>query len=287
MKKMLITGASGFLGSKVATYYQDKYEILAPSHAEMDITNEDSVSSYFAENKPDIVIHCAAVSDVGNCEREKEYSWKVNVTGSENIARASKMVSAKCVLCSSDQVYCGSSVEEAHREDESLTPGNTYGQEKLYAENSCLKMNGDSVHLRLSWMYDANDTKYLGRGDFVRILREGILTAEGVTFSVNDHRGITDVWEVVKNFEKALELPGGVYNFGASNDKNTYETVRELFGLLHYDTAKLHKSEEPAGAGVRNLSMSQEKLNHFGVYFSSTVEGVYRNMVNESLSVDE
>lgn len=281
MKKMLITGSSGFLGSKVVAYYADKYEILAPSHREMDITNEDSVTRYFMETKPDVVIHCAAVSDVGTCEREKEYSRKVNVTGSENIARASKMISAKCVLCSSDQVYCGSSVEVAHREDEPLSPTNTYGQEKLYAENSCLQINGDSVHLRLSWMYDANDTKYLGRGDFVRILREGIQTAEGVTFSVNDCRGITDVWEVVKNLEKALELPGGVYNFGSPNDKNTYETVSELFRLLQYDTAKLHKNEAPVGVGERNLSMSQEKLNDFGVYFPTTVEGVYRSMMSE------
>ncbi len=278
MKKMLITGVSGFLGSKVASFYQDKYEILAPSHREMDITEKESVVCYFQENKPEIVIHCAAVSDVGACEREKEYSWKVNVTGSENIVAACKMFSAKCVLCSSDQVYCASKRKEAHREDEELFPNNTYGKEKLYAEKSCLEIYGDSVHLRLAWMYDAEDVKYTKRGDFVRLLREGIQHSTEMTFPVNDYRGITDVWEVVRNIEKAMELPGGVYNFGSVNDKSTYDTAVELFRVLGCADVKLQKKEGIFENEERNLTMSQEKLNGYGIYFSSTIEGLLRNM---------
>ncbi len=70
LKKMLITGASGFLGSCVAQYYKDKYEVLTPSHSEMDIADESSVMQYFKKTRPDFVIHCAAISEVGRCERE-------------------------------------------------------------------------------------------------------------------------------------------------------------------------------------------------------------------------
>ncbi len=270
MKKMLVTGASGFLGSKVAQYYKDKYEILAPSHREMDITEENSVNRYFVEQKPDVVIHCAAVSDVGICEKNREFSWKVNVIGSENIARASKMVSAKCVLCSSDQVYCGSAQWEEHSEEEQLSPNNVYGQEKLCAEKSCLQINQSSVHLRLSWMYDAQDVQFFKRGDFVRILREGIEQKKEIAFSSNDFRGITDVWEVVMNLEKALELPGAVYNFGSPNDRNTYETVVEVFRRLQYGIEMVRDCKEE-GEEVRNLRMSQEKINSYGIYFSPTI----------------
>ena len=154
-RKILITGATGFLGSRVAQFYKDKYEVLTPSHGEMDIADEYSVMSYLKENKPNYVVHCAAISDVGRCEREPEFSWSINVTGTENVVKAAKAVSAKCVCCSSDQVYFGSLETEAHQEDESIEPANVYGREKLYAEKSCLAIEPNSVHLRLSWMYDA------------------------------------------------------------------------------------------------------------------------------------
>lgn len=278
MKKMLVTGATGFLGSKVASYYKDRYEMLTPTRKEMDITVRESVVGYFEENKPDLVIHCAAVADVGTCEQNRDYSWKVNVTGSENIAWASKQISAKCVLCSSDQVYGASRVKEPHREEEELLPNHVYGKEKLQGEISCLEINEDSVHLRLAWMYDAEDKEFAKRGDFVRFLREGIRDSKELTFMVNDYRGITDVWEVVKNMEKATMLPGGVYNFGSPNEKSTYDTAVEVFQVLGYDKVKPQPKEGNFEQGERNLTMSQEKLNAYGIYFSSTTEGLIRNL---------
>lgn len=278
MKKMLVTGASGFLGSKVASFYQKEYEILTPTHEEMDITQRESVMAYFERMKPDVVIHCAAISDVGACEQDKEYSWKVNVTGSENIAAASKHVFAKCVLCSSDQVYGASKVKEPHREEEELYPNNAYGEEKLYAEKSCLELNEDSVHLRLAWMYDANDVKYTKRGDFIWLLRGGIQDGKELTLPVNDYRGITDVWEVVQNMEKALELPGGVYNFGSANDKSTYDTAAAVLRELGYAKVALQPKEGTFEHGARNLTMSQEKVNAYGIIFSSTLKGLIRNL---------
>lgn len=278
MKKMLVTGASGFMGSKVAEFYKEKYEILAPTHSEMDITKAESVNQYFLKNKPEVVVHCAAISDIGTCEKEKELSWEVNVIGSENIARAAKMISAKCVLCSSDQVYCGSDKKEAHKEEEELIPVNTYGKEKLYAENCCLGLNSESVHLRLAWLYDAKDVTFTHRNDFIKQLRNGIHKGKELTYSISDKRGITDVWEVVKNIEPALELPGGVYNFGAPNDKSTYETVIEIFEILHCDTSYIQKVEQDK---ERNLTMSQEKMNSFGIYFTPTVAGVLHYLKND------
>lgn len=281
MKKMLITGTSGFLGSKVAAFYKGTYEILAPSHSMMDITEEESVNRYFLEKRPDIVIHCAAISDTGTCEREKELSWKINVTGSENIAKAAKMVSAKCILCSSDQVYCASDSPCAHKEDETVYPSNTYGKEKLCAEANCLKINEESVHLRLAWMYDAKDEKFARRNDFAKQLRDSVRQSKELSFMASDKRGITDVWEVVKNIEKTLELPGGVYNFGAPNERSTYETAIEILKTLGYDTSLIHKTEQMR---ERNLTMSQEKVNAYNIYFTPTIERAVQCLKELSLS---
>lgn len=107
--------------------------MFAPTYSEMDITNEENVFSIFSKYKPDIIIHCAAVSDVSKCDKEPEKSYTINVEGSINVAKASDKIHAKCIICSSDQVYLGSAIEGAHNEQEVLQPFNLYGQEKLKA----------------------------------------------------------------------------------------------------------------------------------------------------------
>ena len=271
-KKMLITGATGFLGNRVAQYYKDKYEVLTPSHSEMDIADETSVLDYFRDNRPDVVVHCAAISDVGRCEREPEFSWSINVIGTENVVKAAKEVSAKCVCCSSDQVYFGSAEKAAHKEDEAIAPANVYGKEKAYAEESCLVIDADSVHLRLSWMYDAEDKK---RMDFIKQLRACLYEEKEAFFSAKDKRGITDVWEVVRNIELALGLPGGIYNFGSPNDKSTYEMVMDICQSLGCESSYIREMEN---ANFRNLTMNQEKVKQFGITFAETEDGVIHNL---------
>lgn len=274
MKKLLVTGASGFLGSRIVEYYKDKFEILAPSHSEMDITNEEEVACIFNKNKPNIVIHCAAISDVGICEKEPERSWKINVEGCVNIAKAAADISAKCILCSSDQVYFGSTVAGAHREEEALRPFNLYGQEKLTAEQKCLEVNADCVLLRLSWMYDTRTMNTAEHGDFMRTLLQNMELGKMLSYPIHDVRGITSAHEVVRNLEKAIELPGGVYNFGSPNDRSTYDTVYEVFTKLGLDVSRLQKNEDAFRENPRNISMNQDKINKYGIRFSTTENGL-------------
>ena len=278
MEKILITGASGFLGSRIANFYSEKYDIIAPTHGEMDITNEKSVMSAFETWKPDIVIHCAAISDVGLCEREPERSWKINVDGSIHMAKASERFHAKCILCSSDQVYFGSMEKGAHKEEEKLAPCNIYGREKLKAEQECLQVNADCVLLRLSWLYDLKTIKEGEHGDFFRSLLSKIKNREELCYPVYDKRGISDVNEVIRNLEKTFEITGGIYNFGSPNDKDTFHTVCEVFDNIGLDTKNIQKNEEAFKDNPRNITMSQEKLMGCGINFSTTVGNLSRSL---------
>ena len=280
MKKMLITGTSGFLGSRIADFYKNKYEIITPSHGQMDIADEESVFAYFDEYKPDMVVHCAAVSDVAQCESEPERSWKINVNGSINIAKASAKVGAKCLVCSSDQVYVGSNIESAHEEYEILQPLNLYGQGKLKAEQECLKVNPDCVMLRLSWMYDgkqddlATGVSSIKSGDFLKNLIYSIKNNEKIGYPFYDKRGITDVYEVVENMEKAFNIPGGVYNFGSPNHINTYEAVCEMVKSAGFNPEIIVKNDEAFKENMRNMTMDQKKINSVGIYFPNTIDAV-------------
>lgn len=280
MKKILVTGSSGFLGSRIVEYYKNRYDILTPTHGELDITDEMEVSNYFELNKPDIVIHCAAISDVGVCERDPERAYLINVEGSVHIAKASKDIQAKCVICSSDQVYFGSHVEVAHKEEEELTPVNIYGKGKLEAEQMCLEVNPDCVLLRLSWMYDTRVSRQGEHGDFFTTLIPKLKTEETLSYPIYDRRGITDVNEVVENIEKALYIPGGVYNFGSPNEMDTYSTIQKMFFEAKLESVRLCENREAFADSPRNLSMDQEKINRYGIFFSVTLDGLVRNLLN-------
>lgn len=95
---------------------------------------------------------------------------------------------------------------------------------------------------------------------------------------MHDRRGITDIAEVVKNLEKTFRLPGGVYNFGSPNQKDTYHMFQEVFSGAGIDVGRLQKNEEAFRTNPRNLAMSQEKINRHGIFFSSTIEGLSRNL---------
>ena len=280
MKRLLVTGASGFLGSRITEFYRETYEICAPTHKEMDITDFENVSEVFHDFKPDAVIHCAAVSDVGKCEKEPEESWRINIDGSRNIAEASAGYHSKCLICSSDQIYFGSHIQGPHREDEDIIPFNIYGREKKKAEEECLKQNPGCVLLRLSWMYDVRTIKGNEHSDFFKTLIFKLQNSETLSYPVYDIRGITDVNEVVRNLEKALELKGGVYNFGSSNDRNTYETVYAVFREMGWDISRLERNEEAFASAPRDISMNLKKLNDNGIIFSTTLTALLKNCMD-------
>ena len=286
MKRLLVTGASGFLGSRIVEFYKDKFEIFAPTHAELDITDEKDVLVKFEEWNPDYVIHCAAISAVARCEQEPDMSWKINVEGSIHIAKASAKIHAKCIICSSDQIYFGSTENGPHKETECVLPYNVYGREKLKAEEACLAIDADCVLLRLSWMYDRKTLYKQEHSDFMRMLLDKMRTEEVLLYPVHDIRGITDVNEVVENLEKMFTVPGGVYNFGSPNKNNTYDTVYEVFSELGLDTQRLQRNEDAFMNNPRDISMCQQKLNACGIYFSTTKDAMLRN-IKEGLSSND
>lgn len=279
MKRLLITGSSGFLGGRAVRFYRDKYDIYAPSHREMDITDEEKVREVFAAWRPQLVLHCAAVSDVGACGREPDRSRRINVDGSRNIALAAAFVHARCLICSSDQVYFGSGRPGPHRETEKLSPANVYGSQKKRAEEECLAVNPACVLLRLSWMYDVRTENAGEHGDFFRTLAAGLRAGEILRYPVHDIRGITDVREVLRNLDKAFLLEGGIYNFGSPNDKSTYKTVADVFTALGWDAWRVEKNREAFAASPRNISMDQTKTGESGIVFLPTAEALFGNLL--------
>ncbi|MBQ4194222.1 MAG: NAD(P)-dependent oxidoreductase [Clostridia bacterium] len=287
--KLLITGASGFLGGRAAAMLGDRFEVLAPGHAQLEITDREAVRRYFREARPDLVFHCAAMSDVGQCEREPERSRRINIDGARNIAGAASEIGAKCLLCSSDQVYAGSAVMEAHREDEAVEPAPLYGREKLSAERECLAVNPDAVLLRLTWMYDTETIVPGEKSDFFRGLLARRKEGAPLRYSLHDRRGLTYVRDVVRNLVPAFELPGGVYNFGSPNTlpvgRTMAETVREILRRADLNPSAVEGDPGATPSAERNLCMDPAKLESYGIRFPETSERIGELLAGARLSL--
>lgn len=274
--KLLVTGGTGFLGQRIAAHFEKLGDlVLTPGHGALDITDEAGIFSWFRENRPDAVIHTAAVSDTGLCQQRPQWSERINVDGCVNLAKACHSFGAKLVFCSSDQVYFRSPDPGPHKETDILTPGNVYGDQKLRAEQRCLEINPDTVCLRLSWMYSRVDLPNQ-HGHFLATLKEAIADkSKTLTFPIHDRRGLTDAADVVRNLPKALSLPGGVWNFGSENGESTYDTVKSVLERLGLDAVnRLQPNTEAFADRPRDISMDLAKLRSAGITFPATSDAL-------------
>ena len=145
MKKILITGASGMLGRNLTDKLSDLFDVLAPiskdqtSPLSLDITNKDSVYDIFKSFMPDIVINCAAFTNVDKSETEKSLARDVNVKGLENIIKSLPLKS-KIIHISTDYVFDGD-FGGRYTEESRVNPVSVYGKSKLFLKmlNSFLK----------------------------------------------------------------------------------------------------------------------------------------------------
>ncbi len=290
MKKILVTGASGFVGSRFVARWRNEFSILAPTHAELDITDRESVDGYFMQYSPDVVVHLAALSNTAYCELNEPESYCVNVEGATNIARASAQCGAKLVFFSSDQVYNGNLESGPLSEDVAVAPENVYGRHKLEAEERVLYFNPNTVVLRATWMYDREREGMPSHANFVLNISRSIKERTPIIFPVREYRGITWVREVVEFLPLTFSLPSGVYNYGAENGMNTYETAccycEMLAGLQ--SGALLYPDYDRYPAHERNLSISTDRIfraSGGAICFSNTISGLrlFAEIGNECL----
>ena len=273
---ILITGSSGFLGSRLAVYLAKRYDLLLPTHSELNVSREDTVLAYMEEHRPKVVIHCAALSNTWYCEQHPEESHRVNVQGTVKMAKACKRIGAKFIFMSSDQVYNGTIASGPLREDCLLQPVNVYGRHKLEAEQRTLLNLHESVGLRLTWMYDVPNSKMKLNSNILVNLLKASRESTIINVATHEYRGVTDVWEVVGNIEKALDLPGGIYNFGSGNSLDSYSLFVETARLMGLGCTKdwILPDNSRFCEQTRNLSMDCSLIGKYGIYFNDSIRGL-------------
>lgn len=193
--RILVTGARGQLGNEVRRCLESMEAEAGPvpeawrgaeadyvDYDALDIADAAAVDAWFAERGPyDLVVNCAAATNVDGCEADEEGAWRVNALGAENVARACAACGAKLVHVSTDYVFPGTEPGE-RVESDPTGPISAYGRTKLAGEEMAAAANPRTFVVRTAWLYG-----YVGKNFVKTMLR---LAAErGSVTVVGDQLG--------------------------------------------------------------------------------------------------
>jgi len=132
-RKVLVTGAGGLLGRYVVNRFTGQYDVVAATHQDLDIADRNVVEQWIRKLHPEVIINCAAMSQVDLCETERERAFAVNSEGPRYLAEACRQIGAELVHISTDYVFDGTKSVPYTIEDRE-NPISTYGQSKLAGE---------------------------------------------------------------------------------------------------------------------------------------------------------
>lgn len=161
--KILVTGSNGQLGREIINQLESKktkgepIELLKCDKESLDISNFEDVYTYILEKKPEVIINCAAFTNVDLSEEKVDLAYKINALGSKNLAIASEKVKSKLVYISTDYVFKGDK-KTPYREDDTTNPTNIYGKSKFLGEQYTKDFCSRYFIIRTAWLYgDGNN----------------------------------------------------------------------------------------------------------------------------------
>ena len=158
MTRVLVTGGGGQLGREFALLLGGG--AVAPGRAELDVTDAASVERAVAAHAPELVLHCAAWTDVDGAEADPEGARLANEEGSRNVARAARAAGAGIVGFSTDYVFAGDD-PSGYDEESPVAPRSVYGATKLAGERALLAEHPDAYVVRTAWVFSPRGHNFL------------------------------------------------------------------------------------------------------------------------------
>ena len=170
-KTILVTGANGQLGSEmqVLTIAYPNYNFLFVTKDKLAIDDEEAVKQYFLDHKIDYCVNCAAYTAVDKAETEVEKALLINGTAVGNLAAICKLNNTQFIHISTDYVFDGTATSP-YKEDNVVSPVNSYGATKLKGEDLALHYNPASIIIRTSWVYSSFGNNFVKT--MLRLMKE-------------------------------------------------------------------------------------------------------------------
>lgn len=229
---VLITGSNGLLGSafKKNEFFDRSLNFTFHSKEAVDITDLTSLNSYFTNNKHDVIINCAAFTDVDASEKDIENLNKINILGLKNLLNLSVEYNFKLVNFSSDYVFDGIK-RVPYSEEDKPNPLSRYGNSKFISDKILRESNKKSIIIRTSWLYGDHYKSFTNKIIKLSKTKKSINVIEdqiGSPTYVNDL-----VLASIKILKNEKRWNGEIYNFCNKGSLSWYQFALELQNRLN------------------------------------------------------
>lgn len=280
--KVLITGANGFIGRKIlnrlatnkdcevlaVSLHEDRYPKEGYQFCALDITDSSALSRCIAAFRPDVIIHTAAMSVIGQCEAHQDASQLLNHEVVKNLAAAAKDIHCRLIHLSTDNVFDGQT-SELHKEDDTPHPINTYGRHKMMAEQAIEAILDNYAILRVVMVYGKPLEGQ--HGNLVHLVRSKLEAGEPIYTVTDQFRTATFVEDIVDVTEKLLTDPHtGIYHICSGELMSIYDIALKVARAFQLDenlVKPITTEEQNAGFtrmayGALNIDKARTEL-HF------------------------
>ncbi len=260
MKKILVTGCNGQLGRAIQKEYQGTVDFILTDVVEGDnitplnIMDLDQVLSFVEEKRPDVIINCAAATNVDGCEKDWDFAYKLNALGPRNLAIASTKYDAKLVHVSTDYVFPGNATKPI-TEFDTPAPISAYGKTKLAGEEFVKQFATKFFIVRTAWLY--GDGK-----NFVKTmlsLAETHDTLSVVCDQLGSPTSAVELARLIHHLEPTENY--GIFHGTCEGDTNWADFTEEIFrqkGInckVNHVTSEEYKAMNPASADRPHYSI--------------------------------
>lgn len=281
--KILATGLNGLVGSRLKELLKDTYEFENVSRSTgVDVTNPSQVEEKIRSSDADIILHLAAKTDVDGCEKDKELgedgeAWKINVTGTKNVAQAATNSQKKIIFISTDFVFDGNiSENEFYTEDDAPNPLNWYAKTKYEGEKIISALNTPWLILRIAYPYRANFEK----GDFFRAIKGRLESGQGVK-AITDHYFAPTFIDDIANCLDVLikNNANGIFHAVGGQIITPFDganAIADVFGLNKNLISETTRAEFFQDRAVRpfRLALKNARIKNLGIEMKGFHEGL-------------
>ena len=219
--RIIITGGLGQLGKALQIVLSDQ-DLAILDLPELDITDRLAVEQAFRMIQPELVIHCAALTDVDGCARQPELAYRVNGLGTHNVALACQAHSAEMVHISTNEVFSGDN-PAGYDEWMQPQPINHYGRSKASAENHVQTILSRFYIVRTAWLYGPGGRNFI-HAILERARANGQLKV--VTDEIGNPTYVKDLAEAIAKLIKTRQY--GIYHFINLGACSRWEFANEI-----------------------------------------------------------